>query len=352
MSVVNTIAAIPATMRPAVVSIGNFDGVHLGHQSVIKQLLEKARLLNLPAVVVTFDPLAKEYFAARRSSGEMPARLTSAQQRAELLLEYGVDHVVCLPFDDDLAQQSAHDFVYELLLNALQTRYLVVGDDFHFGHNREGDFGLLQQIGEREGFSVASMQTFRVDEQRVSSGRVRLALSGNDFALAERLLGRSYAVSGTVVQGNQLGQTIGFPTANIALPDFRLPIQGVFAVQASLNGGEKLNGVANIGRRPTVDGKENRLEVHLFDLSLETIYQARHLARQQTLPKQDSDTAADNARQWHESEASYDLYGLKLEVFFIHRIRDEMKFSGVDELQAQIQQDVSVAQSFFTTLPA
>jgi len=334
-TMIRSVQEITAKMRPSVVSIGNFDGVHRGHQSVITQLLEQGKSLGLPTVVVTFDPLAKEYFSRRREGMPVPARLTSSEQRAELLLQYGVDYVVCLPFTDSLAQQSAHDFVQELLIDALQVRYLVVGDDFHFGYQRQGDFALLQDIGEKKGFAVASMQTFRIEGNRVSSGRVRDALQENDFTLTERLLGRAYSITGCVEKGDQLGQTIGFPTANIRLADFKLPLKGVFAVRAKLPSGVVCNGVANIGKRPTVDGKENRLEVHLLDLRHEMI-------------EKEAENHHNKARQQHKSEASYDLYDLNLEVFFMRKIRDELKFNSVVELQAQIQKDVELARLFFT----
>ena len=331
---VQSIQEITTKMRPSVVSVGNFDGVHRGHQSVIKQLLQQGEALGLPSVVVTFDPLAKEYFSRRREGMPVPARLTSSEQRAQLLLQYGVDHVVCLPFTDELAKQTAYDFVKELLIEALQVRYLVVGDDFRFGFQRQGDFTLLQEIGRDNGFAVASMQTFRLDSHRVSSGRVRDALQQNDFALAQRLLGRVYSIKGCIEKGDQLGRKIGFPTANIRLPDFKLPLKGVFAVRAQLPSGIEVNGVCNIGKRPTVDGKENRLEVHLLDLDFEMI-------------KKDVVNTDNNARQQPESEASYDLYGLNLEVFFMCKIRDELKFNDVAELQAQIQKDVDLARLFF-----
>ena len=332
---IRSVQEITAEMRPAVVSIGNFDGVHRGHQSVVKQLLEQSKSLNLPSVVVTFDPLAKEYFSQQSKNLLMPARLTSSEQRAELLLQYGVDHVVCLAFNQNLAQQSADDFIQELLIDALQVRYLVVGDDFRFGHKRQGDFALLQENGKANNFSVASMQTFRLDGDRVSSGGVRDALQNNDFDLAKRLLGRVYSIKGFVERGDQLGQTIGFPTANIKFPDFKLPLKGVFAVQTQFPNGIIVNGVCNIGKRPTVNGKENRLEVHLLDLQHEML-------------EKDVINSNNKARQRQESEASYDLYGLNLEVFFMRKIRDELKFSDVAELQAQIQKDVELARLFFT----
>ena len=282
----------------------------------------------------SLSSLAKEYFAQRRDDMPVPARLTSIEQRAELLFKCGVDHVVCLPFNDKLDQQSAHDFVTTLLIDALATRYLVVGDDFRFGFQRKGDFSLLKEVGERNNFDVVSMQTYRMDDHRVSSGRVRDALQESDFELTKKLLGRVYSIKGNVEKGDQLGQTIGFPTANIKLLDFKLPLKGVFAVQTQLPNGNVVNGVCNIGKRPTVNGKENRLEVHLLDLHHDML-------------EKDVENPNNKARQQQETEASYDLYGLNLEVFFMRKIRDEIKFNGVVELQAQIQKDVELARRFF-----
>lgn len=302
------------------VSIGNFDGVHRGHQTVIRQLSVQAQRLQLPTVVVTFEPLAKEYFAAR-AERTRPARLTSIERRRRLLQSFGVDEVCCLAFNDNLAGWSADDFIQTLLVEYLQARYLVVGDDFRFGHNRVGDFSLLQKAGEQHGFSVSAMDTFKVAGERVSSGRVRNALKDLDFQLAEQLLGRPYSMVGIVSKGQQLGRTIGFPTANIELPDVELPLQGVFAVRVDIDGHSDgpqraLHGIANIGTRPTVDGQSRRLEVHILDI----------------------------ARQWQGAAASYDFYGCSVEVVFVSKIRDEIKFAGVDDLQRQIQLDAAQAK--------
>lgn len=324
---------------PCVVSIGNFDGVHLGHQSVVKQLLQKSHELNLPSVVVTFDPLAKEYFAARLAQLEMPARLSLIEHRAELLMQYGVDNVVCLTFDDNLASQTRKAFVDQLLIEALNTRYLVIGDDFRFGYQRLGDFKYLQKRGEQSNFNVVSMETFKIQGNRVSSGRVRDALADNQFDLAKNLLGREFSLKGNVSQGQQLGQKMGFPTANVVLPTMKLPFTGVYIVKVCLGnvtkGGMHSSqechwGVANLGNRPTVDGVENRLEVHILDLALSDIEKHKR----------------NKARQGVDSDANYDLYGLDIEVFFVHKIRDEQKFADIDVLKQQIDSDVGVARGF------
>ena len=337
MPPIRDVKHLPAGIAPAVVSIGNFDGVHLGHQSVIQQLKVQADSLGLPMVVVTFNPLAKEYFAAKyapTSIENLPARLSGIHQRARLLKSYGVSEVLCLDFDETLETQTAEEFVQSLLVDALQTKFLVVGDDFHFGHQRQGNFAMLQEEGKKQGFEVQAMDTYVVDDERVSSGRVRTALSEHDFPLIKRLLGRDYSISGKVLKGQQLGTTIGFPTANIdmqGLASSRLPLMGVYAVKAMIEGfDQSFLGVANIGVRPTVDGVTNSLEVHLLDFHTDEVKQRLN-----------------KARQSNESEASYALYGLELEVFFMHAIRDEQKFSGVQELKTQISKDVAVAQQFF-----
>lgn len=337
MPPIRDIKNLPAGIAPAVVSIGNFDVVHLGHQSVIKQLKVQADKLGLPIVVVTFNPLAKEYFAAKyapTSIENLPARLSGIQQRTRLLKSYGVDQVLCLNFDEKLETQTAEEFVQSLLVDSLQAKFLVVGDDFHFGYQRQGNFAMLKDAGQKYGFEVQAMDTYEVDDERVSSGRIREALSAHDFPLIKRLLGRDYSISGKVLKGQQLGTTIGFPTANIdmeGLASSRLPLMGVYAVKTIIKGfDESFLGVANIGVRPTVDGVTNSLEVHLLDFHTDDVKQRLN-----------------NARQSKDSEASYALYGLELEVFFMHAIRDEQKFSGVQELKTQISKDVIVAKQFF-----
>ena len=338
MPPIRKIQDLPIGAAPAVVSIGNFDGVHLGHQSVIKQLKVQADKLSLPMVVVTFNPLAKEYFAAKyapTSLANLPARLTGINQRTRLLKSYGVDHVICLDFDERLETQTATDFVQSLLVDTLRTQFLVVGDDFYFGYKRQGDFEMLVRSGHEHGFQVQAMDTFLIEKERVSSGRVREALAAHDFSLIKQLLGREYSISGCVLKGQQLGSSIGFPTANIdmaGLASSKLPLMGVYAVKTRIQGlQEDFYGVANIGVRPTVDGVTNSLEVHLFDFQKNEVKQR-----------------LDKARQSTSSEASYALYGLELEVFFMHAIRKEHKFASVDELKAQISADVASAKQFFS----
>ncbi len=291
--------------QPSVVSIGNYDGVHLGHQHVVKTLLAKSAELNVPSTVITFEPLAKEFFMP-----EPVLRLTSLEQRAEKLAELGVDQVLSIDFTQEFANYSPLGFVEDVLIDGLGVQYLCVGDDFRFGKDRAGDFEFLHNLGRQRGFSVEAHETFQLNGERVSSGRVRQALANNDFALAEQLLGRPYSIHGTITQGQQLGRTINFPTANIELDNYILAVNGVFTVSCQLEDSQTIiNGVANIGKRPTVDGQQNRIEVHLFNFD-------------------------------------QDIYGQKLHVRLLTKIRNEQKFDSLSDLQRQIQSDVQSAKEY------
>lgn len=302
MPLIRGINQLTSSHCPSVVSIGNYDGVHLGHQHVIATLLAKSRELNVPSTVVTFEPLAKEFFRL-----DPVMRLTSIEQRAALLFGLGIDHVLCIDFNAEFAAYSPQGFVQDVLLDGLGVQYLCVGDDFRFGMNRAGDFKFLQKEGVNNSFEVTAHDTFTFGGERVSSGRVREALHTGDFALAAQLLGRPYTIDGEVSKGQQLGRTINYPTANIVLPNTLLPVNGVYAVTVTLNPGRHVLGVANVGRRPTVDGKENRLEVHLFDFD-------------------------------------DDIYGQRMSVEFHHKVRDEQKFESIDTLKEQIAKDAQAAR--------
>jgi len=294
--------------KPCVASIGNYDGVHLGHQYVISTLLEHSRRLELPSTVITFEPLAKEHFLPNSVQ-----RLTTIEQRAELLFKLGIEQVLCIDFDSDFASYSPTAFIQNVLIQGLGVKHLCVGDDFRFGKNRAGDFALLSQAGSDNGFAVTAHETFEVSDARVSSGRIREALSVGNFELAEALLGRPYTIHGTISKGQQLGRTINYPTANIVLPEMLMPIKGVFAVRAELNSGDIVLGVANVGNRPTVDGKENRLEVHLFNFDR-------------------------------------DIYNQKVTVRFVEKIREEMKFNSFDDLKVQIHKDAARAHEILSDI--
>ena len=295
-----------AEHRGCVATIGNFDGLHLGHQAVLGQLAEKAGELGLPTTVITFEPLPREYFAGAQA----PARLTRFREKAQGLRRYSVDRLLLLRFGPALAQMEAEDFIERVLVQGLGVRYLVVGDDFRFGRQRRGDFAMLGAAGERHGFRVAHMHTFEVDGRRVSSTRVREALEQGDMVGAERLLGRPYRIVGRVMHGDKRGRTIGFPTANLRMGRQVSPVGGVYAVEVFGLEDEPLRGVANVGTRPTVGGVENRLEVHLFDFD-------------------------------------GDIYGRHLSVDLLHKLRDERRFESLDALVAQIAKDAGDARDFF-----
>jgi riboflavin kinase/FMN adenylyltransferase len=294
--------------RGCVATIGNFDGVHLGHQAVLGQLADKADELCLPAVVITFEPQPQEYF----SHGNIPPRLTRFREKMQALRRFAVDRVLALQFNQKLAELSAEEFIQQVLLDGLDIRYLVVGDDFRFGKGRGGDFAMLQQVGAEHGFDVVNMHTFSQGNERVSSTRIREALQRGELMSAEQMLGRTYRMCGRVAHGNKLGRTIGFPTANIFLHRKMTPVDGVCAVDMFGIEGEPVFGVANVGTRPTVDetGTRSLLEVHLFDF--------------------DSD-----------------IYGRHVHVDFLHRIREERRFESFDALKAQILNDADEARAFF-----
>jgi len=305
MKIIRGLDQLSSQHKPSVVSIGNYDGVHLGHQQVIMTLLEQSVKLGAPSTVITFEPLAKEFF---RPGSVM--RLTSVDERAELLFALGVEQVLCIDFTAEFSAYSPSVFVQDVLIDGLGVKYLCVGDDFRFGKDRAGDFALLQTIGKRQGFTVTAHETFTVDHVRVSSGRIREALNMGDFVQAEKLLGRPYVIKGEVSKGQQLGRTLDYPTANVVLPDTILPINGVYAVTITFLNSDlqgEFMGVANVGKRPTVGGRENRLEVHLFDFDK-------------------------------------DIYRQNISVKFHKKIRDEKKFASLDDLKIQIQKDAAHAK--------
>jgi riboflavin kinase/FMN adenylyltransferase len=288
--------------KGCVLTIGKFDGVHRGHQAVLANVLEKARSLALPATVMVFEPQPEEVFTPDTA----PARISPVREKYELLMQQGVNRLLAVRFNAKFAKQSADTFVHDLLVDKLGVKFLVVGDDFRFGNGREGDFAMLQAAGRKYGFDVVSTQSFTMHAHRISSTAVRDALADSDFALANEMLGRPFAIHGRVVHGEKKGRTIGFPTANVMLKRCRTPIRGVFAVRVDVDGEHHI-GVANIGTRPTLNGERNQLEVHIFDL--------------------DSN-----------------LYGKPITVFPIAKIREEIKFASFEALKDQIQADAAQAR--------
>ncbi|MDO3723274.1 bifunctional riboflavin kinase/FAD synthetase [Marinobacter sp. chi1] len=280
-----------------VATIGNFDGVHIGHQTILQQVKEKAASLGLPSVVMVFEPQPREFF----QGDQAPPRLMSFRQKFEALTAAGVDYVLCLNFNGRFRRLTSQAFIEEVLVDGLGVRHLVVGDDFRFGCDRTGDFMLLRETGRIRGFTVENTRTVTLDGERVSSTRIRECLNVNRLEEAETLLGHPYRIRGTVVYGRQLGREIGAPTANIRLKRMA-PLQGVYVVSGTLDDGSVYDGVANIGLRPTVDGKQPALEVHLFDFT-------------------------------------GTLYGRHIEVVFRHGLREEIRFASVDALKQQIAKD-------------
>jgi riboflavin kinase/FMN adenylyltransferase len=293
--------------RGCVVTIGAFDGVHLGHQAVIRHLLRKSAELGVPSVVIVFEPLPREYFSPDRA----PARIMSFREKFQAMRALGVDRLMRLRFDEALRTMSAQRFLDEIFVQGLGVRHIVLGDDFRFGNEREGDLAFLRRQGERYGYEAGPTPTERLGGTRVSSTRIRTALEGADFDEAQRLLGRPYSISGKVIYGRQLGQSIGTPTANLQLHRLRAPLAGVYAVQVSGAGLACAPGVANVGVRPTVDeGIRANLEVHLLDREIE-------------------------------------LYGQHIEVTFRHKLREERKFDSVEELKRNIARDIDNTRAWF-----
>lgn len=308
----HNLAKCSALNKGCVLSIGNFDGVHLGHQNILARLCDKSLELNLPSVVMVFEPQPREFFA--KKSGNLtacsaPARLMRLRDKLKCLEEAGVDFVLCVRFGEKFAQISADEFIVELLVKQLKVRYLSVGDDFRFGAKRSGDFLTLRNAGLKYRFAVEESHTHSLDESRISSSLVREALQNNNLSLAEKLLGKPYSIHGRVAHGNKLGRTIGFPTANIMLNRLVTPIQGVFAVQINSQNGS-YNGIANVGNRPTINGTKPLLEVHIFDFNAS-------------------------------------IYGEIIEVIFLQKLRNEIKFSNFEELKTQIEKDRDDAKGFF-----
>jgi len=290
--------------RGCVATIGNFDGVHRGHQAILKRLRERAVELGVPSCVVIFEPQPREYFAPDTA----PARLARLRDKLELLAAEGVDLVLCLAFNQRLCKLSASEFVDTILVDGLGVKHLEVGDDFRFGCDRVGDFDFLTQAGDVQGFTVEAAQTVELDGVRVSSTQVRKALAAADFSRAEQLLGRPFQITGRVLHGQKLARQLGWPTANVQLKRRRVPFTGVYLVSV-LIGGKNWPGVANIGVRPTVagDGKAH-LEVHLLDFA-------------------------------------GDLYDRRLTVAFHHKLRDEQRFASLEALKSAIDADVAAARA-------
>lgn len=302
MQLVRGIHNIQLNDHGCVLTIGNFDGVHLGHQQVIKALVNKAKSLSCVAAVLVFEPQPQELFSPETA----PARLCRLRDKYNLLAKLGVQRLICVNFSAKFANQSAQYFIENLLVNKLGIKHLIVGDDFRFGKNRTGNFSMLRQAGEKYGFDVSDTASYKMADCRISSTAIRQALEQDDLMSVKQMLGREYSIIGRVFHGDKRGRQLGFPTANVLLKRRVSPLSGVFAVIVKTNNGE-FKGVANIGARPTINGVRQQLEVHIFDFD-------------------------------------ENLYGQCIEVVVKKKLRPVIKFDSLEALTAQIHQDSEQAK--------
>jgi len=297
--------------RGSVVAVGAFDGLHRGHQTLLARVCARAQALDITPVVVSFEPLPRAYFAR-----EPLPRLSSLREKLQGFAAAGVAHTLLLRFNTALRAMSAEDFVRRVLVARLAAREVWVGVDFRFGHQRAGDVALLERMGAELGFAACTMPAVQVDGARVSASRVRALLAAGEFAQVVPLLGRPFVIEGRIAYGEQLGRTLGYPTANIRLAGRVSPVQGIFAVRVGLGEGACLwPGVASLGVRPTVNEvAQPLLEVHLFDFD-------------------------------------GDLYGQRMAVEFVAKLRDEQKFAGLEPLKAQMALDARMARELLGMNP-
>lgn len=307
MELIRGLHNIKAEHHGCVLTIGNFDGVHLGHKAVLTKLIAKAKQQQLPACVMLFEPQPLELFAADAA----PARLSRFREKYTALAALGVDRLICVNFNLAFAAQQPELFIQELLLKQLGVAHLIVGDDFCFGKNRRGNFSMLKQAAAQYQFGLTNTSSLVLGEQRISSTLIREALQQDKLSLAAAMLGRPFSLTGRVRHGRKLGRNLGFPTANVFLYRRKLPVAGVYAIKAKTIYGE-FTGVANIGNRPTVQGKRQQLEAHLFNFKA-------------------------------------DLYGSQIEVQLIAKIRDEQRFADLTALKQQIAADVVAAKQIFNS---
>jgi len=306
MELIRGLQNIRPEHRGCVATIGNFDGVHLGHQAVIGELAEEGQDLGLPTLVVIFEPQPMEVFRP----SESPARLTRLREKLRALSRFKVDRVLCIRFNQQFADIPAEDFVKQIVVDNLGVKHLVVGDDFRYGRGRVGNLDSLKTAGEAYGFKVANMRTFSIDNMRVSSTRIRQALADGNMLMAEKLLGRPYRMCGRVAHGDKIGRTMGIPTANIHLHRKVSPVQGIYIVEVYGVDSRPRQGVASVGTRPTVGGTRALLEIYILDFD-------------------------------------ENIYGRHLNVDFLHKLRDEEKLASMDELKQRILEDIDHAREWF-----
>jgi len=287
----------------SVVTIGNFDGVHVGHEKIILRLVESAKALGLPSILVSFSPAPQCFF------GHEQATLSNFKEKHRLLTRLGIDKHLLIHFNRAFSELEAKDFIQEILLNKLNMKHCLIGDDFRFGKNRQGGLGLLQSISNAKGFGVENTQSVLCNDCRISSSEIRRLLAHGKLNTAMKMLGREFSISGKIIHGHQKGRTIGFPTINIPIKCKISPVLGVFATTVEIQG-VVFQGVCNIGNRPTVNGKKILLEVFLFGFDR-------------------------------------DVYGLEAKVMFKHKIRDEERFGDFEALKQQISLDAQQAKTYF-----
>ena len=311
----------PQLAPQCALTIGNFDGVHRGHQAMLALLKNEAQHRGIPSCAVTFEPHPRDYFAALARKPELaPARIATLRDKLGELVHCGIDQCVVLPFNARLASQPPEVFIQEVLLNGLGARYVLVGDDFRFGVRRAGDYAMLDAAGERLGFDVARMNSYEVSNTRVSSSAVREALAQGDMARVTALLGRAYSISGHVVHGRKLGRDLGFRTLNLRFTHWNPAASGIFAVQVHGLAAKSLPGVANLGIRPSLDpndvnGGRVLLETHCLD--------------------------------WPASLGAEGAYGKIIRVELLHKLHEELKYDGLESLKTGIGQDCDDARAFF-----
>lgn len=306
MELIRGLVNIHAKHHGCVATIGNFDGVHLGHQALIRRVIAKAHELDLPSLVIIFEPQPNEYFL----HGKEPSRLMRLREKLSALRKLDIDRVLCLHFNDMLANLNAEDFINEILIKKLGIKYIEVGHDFRFGHARKGSISLLKKFGQQYHFQAECMDTLQIEGARVSSTRIRDTLEKADLQTAELLLGRAFGMSGKVAHGDKRGRVLGFPTANIHLHRRKVPVGGIFAVKVYGLHPDCVYGVANVGTRPTINATRSLLEVYLFDFNQE-------------------------------------IYGQHIYVEFVHKFRDEEKFDTLEALRVQMVKDAANARAYF-----
>jgi len=307
MKLIRGLQNIPKDLTNTAVTVGDFDGVHLGHQTVIHKLKDEAQKRNLKTVLICFEPQPVEFFWKEKAQG----RIMRLREKLIAFKKLNLDYVLCLPFNAKMANLNPEEFVTQLLVDALGCNLLVIGDDFCCGKKRAGNADVLHILGAKYHFELIQLQTFVIEHARDSSTRIRKALSQGAFHLVEELLGQQYSLNGKVIHGDARGKELGYPTANIALQPYKMALTGIFVVEVDGLGNKPSQGVANIGVRPTFKNKGFILEVYLLDFD-------------------------------------QDIYGKTLNVRFLKKVRNEMKFDSLEDLKKQMAEDVEVARNYLS----